>query len=170
MTHGDPNTNATVPVADGSAYIDTSTGTVYTATTASNTGGTQWNQIGSLPQWTTGMATGITGTSTTFSYGSNVVVTPACPLGHRADTNYAEYIDGEIATTCLECGDRITFVALPGGVPLLRLKALMERIMSDDKSGALEDYAVVMAALEMERLALEAAESLAALARTLLEK
>lgn len=148
----------------GTAYLDTVSGNVYTAAVASNTGTTQWNLVGtSSAPWNTGSIT-----SGSINYGSTPLLT--CPAGHETDPNYAEYLDGVIAATCLHCGQRITFKALPGGIPLLRLKALMERLMAGDKSGALEDFAYVNEALDLERQALVIAESLVALAKTMLER
>lgn len=102
----------------------------------------------------------------------NTPTVPLCAAGHEADPNYAEYLDGEIATTCAVCKQRITFQHLPGGVPLLRLKSLLESVMGGDydRSRALEDFAAITDALNTERSVLDAADALAALARTLLEQ
>jgi hypothetical protein len=89
-----------------------------------------------------------------------------------AGENYAEYLDGEIATNCESCGQRITFKSLPGGVPLLRLKFLLEQVMGAEEvtSRMLEDFGAVKDALQTERQVLDAADALLAVAQALLEK
>lgn len=112
----------------------------------------------------------VVGTSGTITFGNPQI--PVCPAGHIASHNYAEYLDGEIATSCESCGQRITFKALPGGVPLLRLKWLIEQVMGGGEvtSRTLEDFAAIKDALQTERQVLDAADALLAVAQALLEK
>jgi hypothetical protein len=52
-----------------------------------------------------------------------------CIEGHVL-TESVEYIDGAVVGRCSRCGDRVFLPTVPGGVSLVRIKALVEKLMA----------------------------------------
>lgn len=51
-----------------------------------------------------------------------------CSAGHVCGDG-VEYVDGVVATSCLLCGERVLLSGVPGGVTLMRVKALFEKFL-----------------------------------------
>lgn len=102
-----------------------------------------------------------------------------CAAGHRCSTEFTEYVDGEIVSTCEGCGERIILPRVPGAVPLLRLKAfiggLMGLVVGDedddyDFAELLCDYADIKRAIATEDDAASRSQSLIKIADKLIQQ
>lgn len=108
----------------------------------------------------------LTGTDLVFPSTPNV----ACALGHRASVDDFEYLDGEVISRCLGCGERIIFARVHGGVNYARVKALVGTAVDislggdSDLGEALAERVALREALTLERAALSRAEELLAIA------
>lgn len=120
-----------MPINDGS----------YTSTTTSTT--TTFNYLsGCAP---------LTGTST------NAWDISAQCLRH-ATGQLTEYADGTAETNCEYCGAVILVHAVPGGINLLRIQQLLEKLVADECSDELvEEYVEMRQVLQAEQDALELA-------------
>lgn len=133
-----------------------------------------------------GTFAGGTSAPTFIGTGANPTITPmtgqdfvfpstpnvACAGGHRASVDDVEYLDGEIASTCLGCGERIVFARVRGGVAYHRVKRLVGDAVAlalgggdaGDIDTAIAERAELRRALDAERAALDHAEELFAIA------
>lgn len=115
------------------------------------------------------------GSLTQMPFAPNVT----CAAGHRVSTEFTEYIDGEIVSTCEGCGERIILPRVPGAVPLLRLNAFIgglvglvvgEEDENYDFGELLCDYADIKRALEAEDDAVSRSRSLIKIADKLIQQ
>lgn len=89
-----------------------------------------------------------------------------CSAGHVCG-DAVEYVDGVVAASCLMCGDRVLLRGVPGGVTLMRAKALFEKFLNlrdrdsaktsnpiwlANASGMLEELSDLVIALAHERV------------------
>lgn len=89
-----------------------------------------------------------------------------CSAGHVC-SDAVEYVDGVVAASCLVCGTRVLLPSVPGGVTLMRAKALFEKLLKlrdEDSaktsnpvwlanvSGMLEELSDLVIALAHERV------------------
>lgn len=85
-----------------------------------------------------------------------------CVGGHRLPEDLIEYIDGTIVGYCASCGTRVVIDRVPGGVSLVRAKALLASLMSlgtdhevVDESEIFGHLALLQKEMEAEEYALE---------------
>lgn len=79
---------------------------------------------------------------------SNVEIITLCGGSHRLDPDAATYIDGVIASTCLNCGERFEIRWLPGGTGALELRFVAERILGYLDAGSDPPPALVQQLLD----------------------
>lgn len=68
----------------------------------------------------------VTGTSTNLDWGESE---RPCPDGHVVAGGVIEYVDGAVVGECANCRERIYLPSVPGGLSLIRTKALVEKLM-----------------------------------------
>lgn len=84
-----------------------------------------------------------------------------CDFTGHVLTSWAEYLDGMCVAYCDECKERVTSRRPPGGMPFIRLKALMERLVaSPDDPHTLMEISEIEDLLVAEEEALQSAQSL----------
>lgn len=85
--------------------------------------------------------------------------------GHIVD-RWAEYLDGQCVGYCTECDERVQSNRPPGGMPFMRLKALVEELIATPgDSGLFLEINEVTDLLAAEQRALEEARALLSTAR-----
>lgn len=96
-------------------------------------------------------------------------VPATCALGgHHVDT-WSEYLDGQCVGNCTECMQRVTSNHPPGGLPFMRLKALIERLIADPTNIELVlEMREIGETLEAEKRSLEDARALLDTAREMI--
>jgi hypothetical protein len=99
--------------------------------------------------------------------------------GHQASAELIEYVDGVVVTTCTACEQRIVLARVPGGLSILKLKALLGSAMGLDMGESDDLFNVsdllgllneVTAELEAEESALKRARSMVDLAGSILRQ
>lgn len=86
-------------------------------------------------------------------------------VGHNVE-RWAEYLDGECVGYCTVCDTRVQSQRMPGGMPFMRLKALLELLIaSPDDAGLFLEINDITDLLDLEEQALAEARSLLGLAR-----
>lgn len=104
-------------------------------------------------------------TTDTGGYTTYTQVTNCSLLGHEVD-EWAEYLDGVCAGRCARCNARVTAKRPPGGLPFLRLKAVVEQILAGvDPIALAMDVGEIASLLAAEQRALDDANALLATAR-----
>ncbi len=107
-------------------------------------------------------------TSTTIAPASSYATIPSgCTESHWADSVVIE--DGEAVAYCSFCTARVVVPRVPGGITVLRVREMLERLAAGDFAGELfAEFSELKHGLEADREALELAEAMLAPAETLL--
>lgn len=86
-------------------------------------------------------------------------------MGHKVE-KWAEYLDGECVGACSACMVRVQSKRMPGGMPFMRLKALMEMLIaSPDNAELILEINEITDLLDSEERAMEEARALLVTAR-----
>lgn len=130
-------------------------------------GVTNTNTTNAVGNVTTNNAITATNPTWTFS-GANVTITGTANefTTHRPCTDHTtsdeyELVDGDIVSTCAHCKARIVVTKLPGGVDVLRIRDMLERLAAKDVAGELiAEYSALKASIKADQDALTLAESM----------
>lgn len=101
---------------------------------------------------------------------SGTATTPGsiCDLGGHEVAEWAEYLDGRCVGVCTRCMGRVSATRMPGGMPFMRLKALVEQLIAmPDSAELFLEINEVTEILEAEGRALEDARALLRTARAM---
>lgn len=100
----------------------------------------------------------------------DVQVPMTCALGGHQIESWSEYLDGQCVGNCSVCMQRVISERPPGGLPFIRLKALIEcLIATPDNMALVLEMQEITSILEAEQRALEDAKALLATAKEMIE-
>lgn len=81
-----------------------------------------------------------------------------CAGGHHLNEDLIEYIDGTVVGNCATCATRVVIDRVPGGVSLLRVKALLASLMSLGTENEVVDESEILGLLSLLQKEMEAEE------------